>query len=221
MGFASIPLKIRFSIAPKKKFVIDNKLLDSVMNFNFIYTDINVQKKSFIEKLKCVAPEYVRNILIKNNNKIITASISAQTSQLIEFDNRVELDKNKKDSVGIEQVNLFWKKSSLVRDTYKKNIEELGKFFIDQEIGRVAAEEFIYSNKPFTNPSGGHHMGGTRIGLNSFNSVVDKNLMVHGVDNLFIAGSSVFASAGYANPTFTIVQLSVRLAEHLSKKLSS
>ncbi len=212
---------IWFSIAPKKKFVIDNKLLDSVMNFNFIYTDISVQKKSFIEKLKCVAPEYVRNILIKNNNKIITASISAQTSQLIEFDNRVELDKNKKDSVGIEQVNLFWKKSSLVRDTYKKNIEELGKFFIDQEIGRVAAEEFIYSNKPFTNPSGGHHMGGTRIGLNSFNSVVDKNLMVHGVDNLFIAGSSVFASAGYANPTFTIVQLSVRLAEHLSKKLSS
>jgi hypothetical protein len=211
---------IWFSIAPKKNFVINNKLLDSVMNFNLVYTDVNI-RKSFIEKLKCVAPEYVRKILIKNNNKIITAGISAQTSQLIEFDNRVELDKNKKDSIGIEQVNLYWKKSTLVRDTYKKNIEELGKFFIDQEIGRVAAEEFIYSNKPFTNPSGGHHMGGTRIGLNSFNSVVDKNLMVHGVDNLFIAGSSVFASAGYANPTFTIVQLSVRLAEHLSKKLSS
>ena len=64
-------------------------------------------------------------------------------------------------------------------------------------------------------------MGGTRIGSKSSNSVVDKNLMVHDVDNLFIAGSSVFASAGYTNPTFTIVQLSIRLAEHLSKKLSS
>ena len=94
-------------------------------------------------------------------------------------------------------------------------------FFIDENIGRVAAEDFIYSNKPFSNPSGGHHMGGTRIGFKSSNSVVDKNLMVHGVDNLFIAGSSVFASAGYTNPTFTIVQLSIRLAEHLSKKLSS
>ena len=62
-------------------------------------------------------------------------------------------------------------------------------------------------------------MGGTRIGFNSYDSVVDKNLKVHGVENLFIAGSSVFASAGYANPTFTIVQLSVRLAEHLNKNI--
>ena len=212
---------IWFSIAPNKNFVEKNNLLDSVMNFNFIYTDINVQKKSFIEKLKCVAPEYVRKILIKNNNKVITAGISMQTSQLIEFNNRVELDKNKKDANGIELPTLYWKKSDLVRQTYKKNIEELGKFFIDENIGRVAAEDFIYSNKPFSNPSGGHHMGGTRIGSKSSNSVVDKNLMVHDVDNLFIAGSSVFASAGYANPTFTIVQLSIRLAEHLSKKLSS
>ena len=64
-------------------------------------------------------------------------------------------------------------------------------------------------------------MGGTRIGFDSSNSVVDKNLMVHDVENLFIAGSSIFASAGYANPTFTVVQLSARLAEHLSKKIIS
>jgi len=212
---------IWFSIAPNKKFVENNNLLDSVMHFNFVYTDTNVQKKTFIEKLKCVAPEYVRKILIKNNNKAITASISAQTSQLIEFDNKVQLNKTKKDPIGIEEPSLYWKRSELVRNTYKKNIEKLGNFFIDQEIGRVAAEDFIYSKKPFGNPSGGHHMGGTRIGLKSSNSVVDKNLMVHGVHNLFIAGSSIFASAGYANPTFTIVQLSIRLAEHLSKKLSS
>ena len=50
--------------------------------------------------------------LIKNNNKVITASISSQTSQVPEFNNRVELDKFKKDSIGIEQANLYWKKSS-------------------------------------------------------------------------------------------------------------
>ena len=212
---------IWFSIALTKRFVQSNNLLDSVVHFNFRYTDINVQSKTFVEKLKCVAPEYVRKILIKNNNKAITASISSQTSQVPEFNNRVELDNFKKDPIGIEQANLYWEKSELVRETYKKNIEELGNFFIDENIGRVAAEDFIYSNKPFANPSGGHHMGGTRVGSKSSNSVVDKNLMVHGVDNLFIAGSSVFASAGYTNPTFTIVQLSIRLAEHLSKKLSS
>ena len=212
---------IWFSIALNKNFVSNNNILDSVMHVNFVYTDINVQKKSFIEKLKCVAPEYIRKVLIKNNNKIMTLGISAQTSQLIDFNNKIELDKNKKDPIGIEKVNLYWKQSEIVRNTYKKNIEELGKFFIDQDIGRVAAEEFIYSDKTFAHTGGGHHMGGTRIGLNSSNSVVDRNLAVHGVDNLFIAGSSIFASAGYSNPTFTIVQLSIRLGEHLSKKIST
>ena len=49
--------------------------------------------------------------------------------------------------------------------------------------------------------------------------VVDKNLKVHGVDNLYIAGSSSFGSPGHANPTFTIVQLSLRLAEHLGRSI--
>ena len=59
------------------------------------------------------------------------------------------------------------------------------------------------------------------MGYNKQDSVVDKNLAVHGIRNLFICGSSVFVTAGYANPTYTIVQLSIRLAEHLSKKIAS
>ena len=46
--------------------------------------------------------------------------------------------------------------------------------------------------------------------------VVDSNLKVFGVDNLWITGSSTFTSSGHANPTFTIVQLSLRLASHLN-----
>ena len=54
------------------------------------------------------------------------------------------------------------------------------------------------------------------MGENDNDSVVDKNLKVHGVENLFVCGSSIFRTAGHANPTLTIVQLSLRLAEHLS-----
>lgn len=210
---------IWFSVASNKNFVNKNNILDSVMSMNFVYTDLNIHKQSFIEKLKCVAPEYIRKVLIRNNNKVMTLGIFAQTSQQIDYNNRIELDKNNKDPLGIEKVILHWKQSELVRDTYKKNIEELAKFFINENIGRVAAEDFIYSNNPLLHSGGGHHMGGTRIGFNSSDSVVDKNLMVHDVQNLFILGSSVFASAGYSNPTFTIVQLSVRLGKYLKNQI--
>jgi choline dehydrogenase-like flavoprotein len=60
-----------------------------------------------------------------------------------------------------------------------------------------------------------HHMGGTRMGHDPVTSVVDHQGRVHGLDNLFVAGSSVFPSGGYANPTLTIVALAIRLSEHL------
>ena len=45
--------------------------------------------------------------------------------------------------------------------------------------------------------------------------VVDRDCRMHGLDNLFIAGSSVFRTPGYANPTLTICALAHRLADHL------
>ena len=53
------------------------------------------------------------------------------------------------------------------------------------------------------------------MGENKNDSVVDKNLKVHDVKNLFITGSSVFRTSGHCHPTFTIVQLSLRLADSI------
>jgi choline dehydrogenase-like flavoprotein len=64
-----------------------------------------------------------------------------------------------------------------------------------------------------------HHMGTTRMGNDAATSVVDPNGRVHGVDNVFAAGASVFPTSGCANPTFTIVALSIRLAEHLRTRV--
>ena len=55
------------------------------------------------------------------------------------------------------------------------------------------------------------------MGKNINDSVVDKNLLVFGFKNLYINGSSVFRTGGFAYPTFTIVQLATRLGEHLIK----
>jgi choline dehydrogenase-like flavoprotein len=51
--------------------------------------------------------------------------------------------------------------------------------------------------------------------------VVDADARVHGVTNLHVAGSSVFPTFGYANPTLTIVALAVRLGQHLRRQLAA
>jgi len=63
--------------------------------------------------------------------------------------------------------------------------------------------------------SSAHHMGTTRMGTDPHTSVVDGNCRVHGVQNLYVAGASVFPTSGHANPTLTLVALAIRLAEHL------
>lgn len=66
---------------------------------------------------------------------------------------------------------------------------------------------------------GFHHMCTTRMSADPHSGVVDADCRVHEVDNLWIGGSSVFATGGVATPTFTIVALAVRLADHLREVL--
>jgi choline dehydrogenase-like flavoprotein len=66
-----------------------------------------------------------------------------------------------------------------------------------------------------------HHIGTTRMHDNPRLGVVDKDCKVHGLANLFVAGSSVFPTGGFANPTFTIVALAIRLGDHIKMLLEA
>jgi choline dehydrogenase-like flavoprotein len=70
-------------------------------------------------------------------------------------------------------------------------------------------------NRPFMGQGMGHHMCTTRMHDDPACGVVDRDCLVHGTENLYCAGSSVFATGGYANPTLTALALAVRLADHL------
>ncbi|PJN93755.1 GMC family oxidoreductase, partial [Amaricoccus sp. HAR-UPW-R2A-40] len=67
--------------------------------------------------------------------------------------------------------------------------------------------------------AGKHHMGTTRMAADPARGVVDAECRVHGIGNLYIGGSSVFATSGHANPTYTIIQLTLRLGDRLGKVL--
>jgi choline dehydrogenase-like flavoprotein len=60
-----------------------------------------------------------------------------------------------------------------------------------------------------------HHMGTTRMSRHADDGVVDENLKLHSAENVFVTGSSVFPTGGYANPTLTILALTMRLADHI------
>lgn len=64
-------------------------------------------------------------------------------------------------------------------------------------------------------PVGGHHIGTARMGANEHDGVVDSNLAVFGISNLYVASSAVFPTGGHANPTLSIVALAIRLGRHL------
>ena len=89
----------------------------------------------------------------------------------------------------------------------------LGESLIASAKGRVRIDNERLYQQP---TGGGHIMGTTRMGTNRSNSVVDPDCRVHGYENLFVAGSSVFPTGGYANPTLTILALTLRLADTLS-----
>lgn len=67
---------------------------------------------------------------------------------------------------------------------------------------------------------GNHHMGTTRMSDNPKMGVVDQHCRVHGMSNLYVAGSSVFPTSGAANPTLTIVALALRLADRLQEAVT-
>ena len=62
-------------------------------------------------------------------------------------------------------------------------------------------------------------MGTTRMNADPRHGVVDADRRVHGVSNLYVAGSSVFPTGGYANPTLTLIALAIRLADNLKQQL--
>jgi choline dehydrogenase-like flavoprotein len=131
---------------------------------------------------------------------------------------RITLDAEK-DALAMPRVIMDWQLSAIEKKSYRKLIETIGVACGVAGTGRVRLHEWLHEENDVSWPGhlagGWHHMGTTRMHLNSKEGVVNENCKVHGVDNLYIAGSSCFPTAGSANPTYTIVAMTLRLADHL------
>ena len=196
-------------------FIKQKKITNSGIYLSFKNPNEN---NNLFKQLRCFAPKLAKNIYDEIKSKeIYEINISTLQEQNSIKSNLINLSKNL-DPNGLPLARLFWKKQTSEVESCRTILDELGKLFINADLGRVVLEEYLYDNTiKYDFTSGNHQMGGTRMGLNVNDSVVDKNLKVHDIENLFVAGSSVFRTSGHCHPTFTIVQLSLRLADNIIK----
>lgn len=125
---------------------------------------------------------------------------------------RITLSKNKDEVFGQPEVKIDWQLSDLDQRTYEVTAS-LYKAAVAKLGGQAWAQDWDDVKSQLT--VNGHHIGTTRMSSEPKDGVVDANLKVHSIDNLYVAGSSVFRTPGISNPTFTIIALSIRLADHL------
>ena len=131
-------------------------------------------------------------------------------------DSRVTLG-DEVDALGQRKVCVDWRLTELDWHTYRTAAGLFGAELANSCGGKFQLEPWLQERSDAVPQLHGtaHHLGTTRMSDDPNLGVVDRQCRVHGVDNLYVVGSSVFPTGGWAFPTFTIVALSMRLAEHL------
>lgn len=134
------------------------------------------------------------------------------------LDSRIMLS-DATDPLGMRQVELDWRIGDRDLDGPLLAAETLARVVGARQIGRLQVNRRPDPLVAYRTTPGMHHLGTTRMSDHPADGVVDSDCRVHGTDNLYVAGSSVFPTFGFANPTLTIIVLALRLAETMEQSL--
>lgn len=133
---------------------------------------------------------------------------------------RIYLDE-KKDAFGIPLASLHWQLSDIDKISMRSLHQLIGQQLGALGLGRLRMDGFLEdatdNSWPDSTSGGWHHIGTTRMGTDKTTSVVDSNCRMHSIENLYCAGASCFSTSGAANPTLSLVALSLRLSDYLKK----
>lgn len=137
---------------------------------------------------------------------------------------RVKLG-NERDALGMPRIELDWRLNEQDVSSVAGLVRALGRVLAHKKLGRVELADWLEDPASgwVTDPlismhtiGGYHHMGTTRMSSDRATGVVDAHCRVHGIANLHVAGSSVFPTGGWANPTLTIMALALRLGDRIA-----
>ena len=192
-------------------------------NFTFSIVD-NVKSygrtreiKSFLKNLACKMNIAEQVQFISDFQCPGTGRISTMIEQTPNKESRIRLS-SENDALGMKKAIVNWVTSETDRRTVRYLSKEIAKAFSESDLGVVRLNDFILDESlDIRFSQHAHHMGTTRMASNHRDGVVDENLKVHETENLYVAGSSIFATGGASNPTLPIIQFCLRLSDHLLK----
>ncbi|QHI99976.1 FAD-dependent oxidoreductase [Xylophilus rhododendri] len=123
------------------------------------------------------------------------------------------------DALGMPRIQVDWRYCQLDIDSVARTLDVFACEFERSGVGTFEYErDRLEDDLTLFGAYGGHHIGTARMGSDVRTSVVDADCRVHGVEDLFVAGSAVFPTSSQANPTLTVVALALRLADHLKSR---
>lgn len=148
-----------------------------------------------------------------------TVSIFNHFEQMPNAESQITLS-SQRDLLGLNKLKIDLRISNEDKYSLIRFHEILGSHLEKLEIGYLTSDISDEGNFWSELTDSSHHLGTTRMSDDPKKGVVDKHCKVHDINNLYIAGSSVFPTGGHANPTLTIVALALKLADHLKSSIN-
>ena len=229
MEHLNVPMGSFLYREPKKftklQFFTDDNFCQSAMTgkSNITMSIVNSVKsygrtkaiKTFFKNLACQMEIDKKVQFISDFKCPGMGTIGTLIEQAPSLDSRVSLGETS-DTFGLRKAKLDWKIGAYDQNTIRQTALTMAKEFSSAGLGQIRLADFILNpEQEIKFGHHAHHMGTTRMSDDPQHGVVDRNAKVHGLDNLYIAGSSVFSTGGACNPTMPIIQLCLRLADHL------
>jgi choline dehydrogenase-like flavoprotein len=123
-----------------------------------------------------------------------------------------------RDAFGMPELRVDWRANTLDVDSVCRAYGVLQRAFARSGLGELRLDsERLADDIRREGAVGGHHLGAARMADSAADGVVDRDGRLFGVENGYVASGAVFPTSGQANPTFTIVALAIRLADHLKQ----
>jgi choline dehydrogenase-like flavoprotein len=162
---------------------------------------------------------YSRQIGGGSPREALKLNVNCEQSPLSE--GRITLG-SRRDSLGLLRVKVNWRSSELEIYSIRKYVEVVREAFEQGGFGQVRPNPSLQRDDELASTfrDSFHHLGGTRMATSETLGVVDPALRIFGTTNAYVCSTSAFPSAGFANPTHTLLALTLRLGDHL-KRLTS